>query len=273
MMEVACQRFAWLFRSLLLFACIFHGTWVHAGTPCEEAAGSPATLQQGLALAHKVVNALDESGTQVALVARIGQDLSRYRLRFSHLGFVVRNHSNGKWSVVHDLNLCGTDASQLYVQGLGNFFSDDLFVYEAAIMLLPDDLQKKLEKMLTSSTVIARFHTPKYNLVAYPFSTLYQNSNQWALELMASAMAEEGDVISRQEAQRWLQGAGYEPTLLRIPATTRLGARMFKANVAFNDHPGEYRWSDQIYVVSVESVFDFMRKRFPNSTRRILVSE
>ena len=127
--------------------------------------------------------------------------------------------------------------------------------------------------MLTSSTVIARFHTPKYNLVAYPFSTLYQNSNQWALELMASAMAEEGDVISRQEAQRWLQGAGYEPTLLRIPATTRLGARMFKANVAFNDHPGEYRWSDQIYVVSVESVFDFMRKRFPNSTRRILVSE
>lgn len=57
-------------------------------------------MQKALDLARKVADKLDDSGAQVALVARVGQDLSKYKLRFSHLGFVVRNHPDGKWSVV-----------------------------------------------------------------------------------------------------------------------------------------------------------------------------
>lgn len=244
---------------------------VHAGNSCEETVSSAGTMQKALELARRVTERLDESGSQVALVARVGQDLSKYKLRFSHLGFVVRNHPDGRWSVVHDLNLCGTDASQLFVQGIGNFFSDDLHDYEAAVMLLPPDVQKKLESVLLSSSQIKRLHEPKYSVVAYPFNTLYQNSNQWALEVLASVMAPEGDVATRVEAQKWLKEAGFEPTMLTIPAMTRLGGRMFKANVAFNDHPGEYRWSDRIFVVTVDSMFDFLRKRYPDDTRRLLV--
>lgn len=265
-----------MLRSVLsavaLLALLLCGNGASAGTSCEEVVASAGTMQKALELARRVTDKLDESGSRVALVARVGQDLSKYKLRFSHLGFVVRNHPEGQWSVVHDLNLCGTDASQLYVQGVGNFFSDDLHEYEAAILVLPAELQKKLEAVLVSAVQMKRLHEPKYSAVAYPFNTLYQNSNQWALEVLASVMAPEGDVATRVEAQKWLKEAGFEPTLLKIPALTRLGGRMFKANVAFNDHPDEYRWSDRIYVVTVDAMFDFLRKRYPQDSRRLLVS-
>lgn len=254
-----------------LLALLLCGNGASAGTSCEEVVTSAGTMQKALELARRVTAKLDESASQVALLARVGQDLSKYKLRFSHLGFVVRNHPEGQWSVVHDLNLCGTDASQLYVQGVGNFFSDDLHEYEAAILVLPAELQRKLEPVLVSVVQMKRLHESKYSVVAYPFNTLYQNSNQWALEVLASVMAPQGDVATRAEAQRWLREAGFEPTLLTIPALTRLGGRMFKANVAFDDHPGEYRWSDRIYVVTVDAIFDFLRKRYPQDSRRLLV--
>lgn len=271
MMLSSCRQLLRALPAVVLAALLVCGAGASAGTPCEEVAASAGSMQRALELARRVTNTLEEHGGQVALVARVGQDLSKYNLRFSHLGFVVRNHPDGKWSVVHDLNLCGTDASLLYIQGVGNFFSDDLFAYEAGIMLLPDEMQKKLERVLVSAAQVKRLHEPKYSVVAYPFSTLYQNSNQWALEVLASVMAPEGDVATRAEAQKWLKEAGFEPTLLKIPAMTRLGGRMFKANIAFNDHPDEYRWSDRIYAVTVDSMFDFLRKRYPQETRRILV--
>ena len=253
----------------MLFRSALHG---HAGTACEANAAAAGTIAQAVALAQKVVGVLDGAGARVALVARVGQDLSKYQLRFSHFAFAVRDHVEGKWSVVHSLNHCGTDKAGLYVQGLGNFFADDLFAYEAAVLLLPSELQARLEKVLASPAQLRRFHEERYSVVAYPFNTVYQNSNQWCLETLAGSMAPEGDVVTRAEAQRWLQQEGYQPTLLQLNPMTRLGGRMFKANVAFDDHPGEYRWSDRIYVVSVESVFEFLRRRYPHNSQRRIVT-
>ena len=243
-----------------------------AGTPCDQLAPPDVpTVQKVYALARKVSDRLDQSAIKVALIARVGQDLSKYNMRFSHVGFVVQNHPDGRWSVVHNLNQCGTNLAGLYVQGLGNFFADNMFAYEAAIVVPPEEVQQRLEKLLLSSVQLKRFHEPKYNLVAYPFSTLYQNSNQWVLETLASVMAPEGDVAIRAEAQKWLKEAGYQPNLLNIRAMTRLGGRMFKVNIAFDDHPGEYRWSNRVYVVGVDSVFDFVLGRYPQDSRRMTV--
>ncbi len=41
---------------------------------------------------------------------------------------------------------------------------------------------------------------------------------------------------------------------------TRLGARMTAANVAFDDHPNEKRFSDRIETVTVDSVFTWLRR-------------
>jgi hypothetical protein len=46
--------------------------------------------------------------------------------------------------------------------------------------------------------------------------------------------------------------------VLTLDPLTRLGGRISAANVAFDDHPVEKRFSDRIETVTVESVFDWL---------------
>ncbi|MBZ0144731.1 MAG: DUF2145 domain-containing protein [Rhodocyclaceae bacterium] len=241
---------------------------VLAGQTCSENPPTAETLQKAFRLALKTRDALEVSGAEMALVARVGQDLSKYRLRYSHLGFAWRDHPQGRWLVVHELNQCGTASSDLFNEGLANFFLDDLFAWEALIVVPGEDMQKKISASLREGKFI-RLHEPSYNMLAYPFSTRYQNSNQWALEVLADS-AGPGPLTGRAEAQQWLKANGYVPTRLEIPAMTRLGGRMFRANIAFDDHPSELRWAGQIDTVTVESVFAFIAARDPASKRILL---
>ena len=91
------------------------------------------------------------------------------------------------WRVVHKLNACGSAQASVYRQGLGEFFLDDLYRYEAAIVVLQPDVQARLLPALRDNERLARLHTPAYNMVAYPWSIRYQQSNQWAIETLACA--------------------------------------------------------------------------------------
>ncbi len=244
-------------------------TAAHGGQTCEPFVPTPESLARGLDLGKRVRDALDASGAEVAFVARAGQDLTRYGLRWSHMAFVWRDHPDGRWTVVHELNDCGSATSALFDEGLGNFFLDAPFRYEAAIVVPDADTQRRLAALL-AGTVPQALHDDRYSVVAYPFSTRYQNSNQWLLELAAVAMAHEPLVDDRESAQRWLQQNGYRPTTLDIPATTRLGARLFRANVAFDDHPFERRMAGQIDAVTVESVIAFVRARQPDARVEVI---
>jgi hypothetical protein len=102
-------------------------------------------------------------------------------------------------------------------------------------------------------------HQPSYNMLAYAFSTRYQNSNQWVLEMVAAASAAPGEVETREEAQRWLRQAGFAPGTVQIDAATRLGARMFRANVAFDDHPFGQRMAGEIDTITVDAIERFLR--------------
>jgi hypothetical protein len=257
-------------RTLLLaLACLaLLGGQARAGQTCSENPPTAETLQKAFRLALKTRDALEASGAEVALIARVGQDLSKYRLRYSHLGFAWRDHPQGRWLVVHMLNQCGTANSDLFNEGLANFFLDDLFAWEGLIVVPSEETQKKIAASLREGNFV-RLHEPNYNMLAYPFSTRYQNSNQWALETIADAVGP-GPSAGRTEAQQWLKANGYAPTTLEIPAMTRLGGRMFRANIAFDDHPSERRWAGQIDTVTVESVFAFVAARDPAS-KRVLV--
>src|SRR5689334_17758224 len=113
-----------------------------AGTNCEPKPLAPATIRQGMDIAAKVYRTLDESDAEVALVARVGQDLGKYGLRYSHMAYVWRDHPKGRWLVVHELNQCGTAQSTLFDEGLGNFFLDDMFAYEALLVVPAKDEQR-----------------------------------------------------------------------------------------------------------------------------------
>jgi len=242
-----------------------------AGTACAEKKTDPHAFLNATSLAERTILALDESGAQVALIGRVGQDLSRYGLRYSHVAYVWRDHPKGRWTVVHELNQCGTASSGLYDEGLLNFFLDDLFAYEAVILTPSKDLQTRIVRAL-AGTAPQRMHSASYNMLAYAFSTRYQNSNQWVLETFAAAMSDL-PVHDREAAQAWLRLAGYRPGLVYVPAPTRLGARMFKANVSFDDHPFGRRMAGQIDTVTVESVLRFVQQRDAAAKMRLVAAE
>lgn len=229
-----------------------------AGQPCENKPLAPHEIVLSMDLAQRTVAALDASGAQVALVSRAGQDLSKYGLRYSHMGIVVRDHPAGRWTVVHALNDCGTAVSALYNEGMGNFFLTDLYRLEAQLLIPGPDAQAKLAKLIATRTPL-RLHEPRYNMLSYVYSTQYQNSNQWVLESIAAALAQSGQVETRTEAQSWLRSRGFQPPTIEIPAAVRLGARMFRANVAFDDHPFDRRMAGQIDTVTTDAVLRLMR--------------
>ncbi len=243
---------------LLAVGLVLSGS-ADAGRSCEPKKLTARVVESGLAMAEKTRMALETSGERVVVLARAGQDLSKYGLRYSHFGFAYRE-PDGKggsvWRVVHKLNACGTAEAHIFRQGLGEFFLDDPWRYEAAWVAPTAELQERLLPLLQDDTAVLRMHHKPYNMVSYPWSTRYQQSNQWVIETLA--LGAEPGVASRDAAQAWLRFKGYEPTTLRIGALERLGARVTAANVAFDDHPNEKRFADRIETVTVDSVFAWM---------------
>jgi hypothetical protein len=233
----------------------------HAGRSCEEHIVTQTAFADAMATAQSVRAVLDASGVNAALVARQGQDLSKFKLKYSHVGLAFRAGPEQPWRIYELLNDCGTADSELWVDGLANFFLDDPFTLDALILVPPQKVAAKLQDALADPALLRRFHQRKYNMVAYPFSTLYQNSNQWVLEILASAEASDIKVRTREQAQSWLKMAEYKPTEMRIGPLTRLGGRMFKANIAFDDHPSALRFSDRINAVTVDSIQSFVQSR------------
>ncbi|WP_244269649.1 DUF2145 domain-containing protein [Chromobacterium haemolyticum] len=212
-----------------------------AGRSCEEQTITPATFGKAMAAAEQLRQKLDASGGDVAVIGRVGQDLSRFKLRYTHVGIAYRQ-AEGRWRVAHLLNDCGSASSDLWYEGLGNFFLDDMHSFESVALL-------------------RELHTPQYSLLAYPFATRYENSNTWVLETLAASASQEARIANRAQAQMWLKLNGYAPSELKLGPLTRLGGRMFKANVAFDDHPNEMRYADRIQTVTVDSVMNFLQAR------------
>ncbi len=233
----------------------------HAGRSCEDKPPAVDAIARSMALAEHAAKALDQSGVQVVVIARMGQNLSEYNIRYSHLGLAYRDGTT--WRIVHKLNQCGSAHAAVYRQGLGEFFLDDLYQYEAAVVIPKPDVQAKLLPMLKDNARLAQLNTPAYSMVAYPWATTYQQSNQWAIETFAMTQepaAQTRLLYTRADAQAWLQLQGYQPTTLHISALKRLGGRMTAANIAFDDHPNEKRFSDRIETVTVDSVFAWLNR-------------
>lgn len=242
-----------LFAAVALVAAL---STAEAGQTCEPKPPTPWAVQRSIELAERTRQALDASGAQVVLLARAGQDLSRYGLQWSHLGWAYRD-VNG-WRVLHKLNACGSAHGAIHRQGLGEFFLDDLWQYQAGFVVPQRAAQDRLLPLLRDNLRATRLHQRAYSMVAYPWAQTYQQSNQWAIETFA--MAVEPAIASRAQAQAWLQFKGYEPGVLRVGALTRLGARVGTAHIAFDDHPNEKRFADRIETVTVDSVFAWMAR-------------
>ncbi|MEO6917877.1 MAG: DUF2145 domain-containing protein [Collimonas sp.] len=253
----------------LMLAIALHGV-ARAGQTCSDAPPRPDSVRMAFSSANDLSAALDKAQPQVALVARVGQDLSKYGLRYSHIAFVLKDPASGQWRTMHLLNACGTADSAIWKEGLANFFLDDLFSYESLLIIPSPEAQRKILVNLADPSKYLELFTPHYNMLAYPFATRYENSNQWVLELLTKMYADNIEIDSREKAQQWLKLMGYEPTTLNLGPMTRLGGRMFRANVAFDDHPNERRFADKIDIVTVVSMTQFLKKIDPATTLTVV---
>lgn len=252
-----------LLMTLALTASLLAAPAAQAGRSCDAKAPTTQSITSGLAMAERTLASLEgdyqRSGTQAVLLARAGQDLSKYGVRYSHLGIAYRTtnvQGEPVWRVLHKLNECGTRVSAIYRQGLGEFFLDDPWRYEAVWLAPAPEVQARLLTLLEDPARATRLHHRPYNMVSYAWGRQYQQSNQWVIETLAAAMAPQ--ITTRDQAQAWLQFKGYEPATLKLGPLTRLGGRVGSANIAFDDHPGDKRFSDRIETVTVDSVLSWL---------------
>jgi hypothetical protein len=229
-----------------------------AGSACTQQAATPSQVATAADTARKVIAELDRRDAPVALVARQGKDLSQYGLKYSHVGFVVRDHADGRWTVVHLLNQCGTADSAIYSEGLVNFFLDDLYSQDAKIVWLDDATATKLLGELGGPTPLA-LHDARYNVIARYDSLDDQNSTGWVLELVSGALAAQPP-SDRRAALDDARDHGFRPSVLHIPYSTRLAGGLFSANARFTDHSLGDRLSGHYEVVTVHAIFDFLRR-------------
>jgi hypothetical protein len=202
---------------------------------------------------------LEKSGASIAYVGRAGIDLRDYGLTYSHLGLAWRDHPKGRWFTFHLLNPCQTSESSLEDTSLEDFYKVELFTYDALVAVPSPDAQVKLLKTFFSP-LATTLHHPVYNMISYPYSTLYQNSNQWVLETTAAALGPENAIQNRYQAQQWLREHGYEPTRAYIPKWRRWGGIAVSPHIHFDDHTAEEERANTYLVVTVESIIKLLEK-------------
>jgi hypothetical protein len=254
----------------LASVCLLLALWwpvaADAGANCEATRMPAEKVAAAAESALRTADALDRRDAPVALVARVGRDLSAHGLVYSHAGFAVRDHADGRWTVVHLLNECGSHRSGLYAQGLVDFFADDLVNQDARIVWLDPEHARRLATHLDDLPANPLFQ-PRYNLIARPGSRDYQNSTAWVLETLAATVPAAGDVRSRHRAHAFAMQTGFRPDIIHIPYSQRLLGGLFGSNVAFTDHSVSTRLSGEYPVVTVRSILRWVEAMDPQSAQ------
>ncbi len=250
-MRVHQYVWAWVFAAGVALGA----DGVRAGQDCgERAAPTPQALARGLQLGERVRDQLESSGASMALVARVGLNLSEFNQRYTHMGVALRDQVRNRWLVVHLFNPCGKAQSEILTQPLERFYEVDLFEYEALLVVPSQARQALLRNAFLNPAKSRVLHTPAYNMIAHPFDTRFQNSNQWILEMLVMGLDDQGSISSRSLAQSWLKTQAYEPGTIRVSNIRRTGARLFSPHVSFADHTQEEYESQRYLVVTVDSI-------------------
>ena len=256
-MNAAHPRIAWRHILALCVALAAACTDVRAGNDCERVDVTPQKVAAAAATAQRVAEELDRVDAPVALVSRIGTDLSRHGLVYSHAGFAVRDHPKGRWTVVHLLRDCSSDGSGLYTQGLGNFFADDLVNQDARITWLEAEMAERLAQRLLALRDDP-LYTPRYNLIARPGSTRTQNSTAWIVEHLGAALSPRREVTRRSDAYTIATAYGFRPDTIHIPYSKRIAGGLFGSHISFTDHPVGTRLSGDYPVVTVRAILRWL---------------
>lgn len=241
----------------------------HAGSPprgCDRGHDITATQQDRLLRFAAVIReALAGSGAQAALISRSGTDLSRFGLRYSHAGIALADGLGSPWAVRQLYYACSEGAPRLFDQGLAGFVSgsDDADIGHVSLLLLPPEAAAPLAAATLDKGLALGLLNARYSANAYPFSTMFQNCNQWVAELLAAAT---GGSASREDAQAWLRREGYAPKPVHASPWLMLAGH-FVPWLHFGDHPAEQLNAGAVQTSLPASLEAFAMQRWPGARR------
>ena len=222
-----------------------------------------------LRFAAVVRSELAKTGDDVALISRSGLDLSRFAIRYSHAALALRG-ADGAWAARQLYFACDEKRPRIFDQGIAGFAmgTDDPDVGYIAIVRLPPGAALTLDLAARDKPRALHLLAGTYSANAYPWSLLYQNCNQWVIEMMASSWGDLPDGADlRARAQDWLRTAGYAPEPVAIASPWTMMASYFVPLVHLNDHPRPDRAARRLQVSLPATVETFVRQRYPAAER------
>jgi hypothetical protein len=234
---------------------------------CDRSADiSAADQDRMLRFSAVVKEALERSGSQVALVSRAGTDLSRFGIRYSHAGIALRANPNGAWSVRQLYYACDESRPRLFDQGMAGFVigADAARLGHVSLVMLSGAQAATLEAAALDKPLALTLQASDYSANAYAWSTRYQNCNQWVMEMLAGAW---GDRRGRAEAQQWLREQEYVPEAVQIPGQALMFAGQFIPLVHLSDHPRDDVFALKLHVSMPSSIEAFARREVPDAQR------
>ena len=216
---------------------------VTSGAGCENASEPEYDVERHRDNVHDMalglLDFLVRNARRAAVVSRAGADLSKNRFRnprkqkFTHTGLVWKSSRDGLWRFKHVLNVCAGPTSELFVQSVVQFFDDEPFRYDIHVAVPSEKLQEGIAAVLEDEAASRRLHNRKYSNIANPFRAEFQNSNGWALAVIAAAQS---GLETYPELQANYRKAGYAPSKVKVGFVKKLGAG-FVSNATLRDHP------------------------------------
>ena len=247
-------------------------TFANSGSGCAATIMGEEGHRKAAQMAAQVVDYLDHSGAQVALLGRAGSASPRKRFTakvgfwdYTHAGLVYRHHPDGEWTVVHLLNICNEE-SGVFAESLLKFYLDDPFEYRTVIAIPAPALQQALHNLIVDKNVAAAYRNHSvYSSISYPYTLERQNSNEYILDTLAGALAlmDGKTLLTRQEAKDYFLTAhrdDFEPEILKTGFFESIGASMGfgPGNATLSDHTSAERRAGRFEFVSVGAITQFM---------------
>jgi hypothetical protein len=238
---------------------------------CEPPAPLNAEEKSRLFRFGAIIKAeLEKSGQPLALVARSGLDLSRFGVRYSHAGLSLKASPDTPWAVRQLYYACDEGQPRIYDQGMAAFLlgSHEARIGYVSVVLLPPDAAADLERAALDNRTALQVLGPVYSANAYPYSLRYQNCNQWLVELLAAAWGRlDAADEPRAQAQRWLQGHHYEPSVFDLGWRPLMWLGTLIPWVHSDDHPEQDLQQARYRVSMPASIEAFVRIEVPGATR------
>ena len=213
--------------------------------PANAEPGSLATAPSQLpadqvaAFANRVQLDLAARGANVAIVARMGRDPGTMPegVKYTHIGFWVYSQltkADGTMAKGYQVYNLYQDArvstrSSLVQDSPAEFFAA-VYRLDAGIIIPDKRLQKKLLEVIASPTYAA-LHNPKYRVLANPETTQFQNSNEFALDVLMASIYGTGDK-TRIKANI---AAYFKATPIRVSGFKRFFAPLASGALATTD--------------------------------------